>query len=207
MDEFSLLCRHYGSDKVDHHDFSPIYYQYLSQIKLNELILLEIGTGGYWHRDQGGAATKAFRDFLPNSKIITVDIYDKPILIGEKRINFYKGSQIDEDLLRKILMIEGNPDIIIDDGSHINPMTLQTFAILYPHLKSGGFYFVEDIHTSYWEQVATDGTDFGGGTHNATVMNYFKSMTDSLNHGHSIIEDMGIKSISFYRELIVIQKK
>lgn len=201
------LLKKYGSDKVGHHEYGDIYASTLLPLELQPTTLLELGTGAYWHADQGGAATRAFRDFFPNGKIVTVDIYDKPCMIGEERVVFYMGSQTDEAFLKTIIEREGRPDVIIDDASHVNPFTLVTFDILFPQLKGGGFYFIEDVHTSYWEALGADGANFYGGDHAGTVMNYFKALTDSLNYGHSKLDDMGIHSITFYREIIVIKKK
>jgi len=40
-------------------------------------------------------------------------------------------------------------DIIIDDGSHISEHQMLTLKVLWPLLRSGGLYIVEDLHTSY----------------------------------------------------------
>ena len=44
----------------------------------------------------------------------------------------------------------GGLDIVIDDGSHINQHVIESFQILFPHLSRRGFYWIEDLHTSYW---------------------------------------------------------
>jgi hypothetical protein len=36
-------------------------------------------------------------------------------------------------------------DIIIDDGGHRNDQIYKTFMTLWPHLKPGGYYFIEDL--------------------------------------------------------------
>lgn len=40
-------------------------------------------------------------------------------------------------------------DIIIDDGGHTMNQQITSFKILFPALKSGGIYVIEDLHTSY----------------------------------------------------------
>ena len=46
------------------------------------------------------------------------------------------------------------PDIIIDDGSHIEEHQIFTFGVLFPKLKPGGVYIVEDISSSVKSSAA-----------------------------------------------------
>jgi hypothetical protein len=68
----------------------------------------------------------------------------------------YAGSQADEVLLKQVVAdaaAEGDGrglyDVIVDDGGHNPTMQLQTLAGLWPALKSGGVYIVEDVQTTY----------------------------------------------------------
>ena len=101
-------------------------------------------------------------------------------------------------------------NIIIDDGSHINEHVIETFRILFPRLKDCGIYIIEDTQTSYW-------VDFGGDSKNLdnpkTMMNFFKSLADSLNNEEFLIPnyeknyyDKKITSMHFYHNMIFIYK-
>ena len=101
-------------------------------------------------------------------------------------------------------------DIIIDDGSHLNEHIIETFKILFPKLKDGGIYVVEDIQTSYWNDYGGDSKDLNNPK---TAMNFFKRLTDSLNHqeipDENYVEsyyDKNIVSIHFYHNLVFIHK-
>ena len=37
-------------------------------------------------------------------------------------------------------------DIIIDDGSHYSPHQQKTLGYLFPKLKAGGLFIIEDLH-------------------------------------------------------------
>ena len=52
--------------------------------------------------------------------------------------------------------INSELDIIIDDGSHINEHVIRTFQYLFPKLKPGGIYVVEDTQTSYRQDYGGD---------------------------------------------------
>jgi demethylmacrocin O-methyltransferase len=150
-----------------------------------------------------------WKKYFPFGKIFALDIYDKSF-VNEPRIKTFQGSQTDRKVLNKIMDQIGEPDIIIDDGSHINEHVIETFMILFPKLKNGGIYVIEDTETSYWP-------DYGGDSKNLnnpqTIMNYFKGLTDCLNHQELVREnysptyfDKHIVSIQFYHNLIFVFK-
>ncbi|MFK7058789.1 CmcI family methyltransferase [Flavobacterium oreochromis] len=91
-------------------------------------------------------------------KNFSIDIYDK-FKLQENRIKIYKGSQVDENLLKGICKEVGEFDLIIDDGSHINDHVIKTFEYLFPRLKKGGYYVIEDTQTSYWKEYGGSSVD------------------------------------------------
>ena len=97
----------------------------------------------------------------------------------EPRIRIHRGSQVDLPFLDSVLAEHGAPELIIDDGSHINEHIITTLKHLFPRLKEGGYYVIEDTQTSYWPEFGGDSQDL----HNApTAMNHFKALVDGLNH-------------------------
>ena len=115
---------------------------------------------------------------------------------------------------------EGDPfDVIIDDGSHINMEVLLTFNFLFPYVKPGGMYIIENIHTSF----IVDHYNGGMGVP-ATTIEYFKRLADRINlhpmrdallHGMRIPKEhydqevymrRWIRSIEIVDSLIVIRK-
>lgn len=190
----------YPTDKSSaHHNYCHIYESYFAPLKNQPITLLELGVGGYHFEDRGGGDLQGFAEYFPKAFIHAVDIHPKKI---KGRFITHVGSQADEGFLNGLIDQIGAPDIIIDDASHINPLTIRSFEILFPKLKRGGIYIIEDCHTSYWKDIATDGTDFKGGDHPGTVMNHFKAMADRVN-----LEEIDVKGIHFYKQLIVILKK
>ncbi len=202
-----IALRH-GTDKASNvHGYTSVYEKYFEPMRNMPITLLELGIGGYHYPDRGGESLKTWADYFHQAQICGIDIYDKSMFNGG-RVKTFVCSQVDESGLNQVIQKIGAPDIIIDDASHINPLTIRAFQILWFFLKQGGVYVIEDVHTSYWEAIASDGTDFGGGTHPNTVMNFFKSLADSLHAEHSGVKDhYGIKSIHFYEKMIWIFKK
>ena len=58
---------------------------------------------------------------------------------------FYGVDQSDADALERIVgTFDGPLDLVIDDASHLEGPTLASFNRLFPHLRPGGLYVIED---------------------------------------------------------------
>lgn len=202
-----ILARIYKSDKWGAHYYAKHYQDHFRKFKFKKIKLLEIGVGGYENPDIGGNSLRMWKRYFPFGRIYALDLYDKKNF-EEHRIKIFRGSQTDEHVLSELTEATGELDIIIDDGSHINSHVIKTFAALFPKLKQGGIYVIEDTQTSYWP-------DYGGShqAEQATIMNYFKHLTDGLNHEEFMIAgyepsyfDRNIVSMHFYHNLIMIYK-
>jgi hypothetical protein len=88
-------------------------------------------------------------------KLATLDILRKaPALdafrashpLGARIAPYYRTSQDDEARLSEIVEreFEGPLDLVIDDASHHYQPTRDSFEILFPRLRAGGFYVIED---------------------------------------------------------------
>ena len=207
--DLDKLGKIYRTDKIGRHFYTQHYSSHFERFKSQKINLLEIGVGGYENPYKGGKSLRMWKKYLPLANIFSIDIFDKSP-IQEDRIKIYKGSQVDEKFLEEVTKEIGEIDIIIDDGSHINEHVIETFKLLFPKLKDGGIYVVEDTHTSYWK-------DYGGDSENLdnpkTLMSFFKSLTDCLNNKEFIKPDYKqsyfdkkIISMHFYHNLILIYK-
>lgn len=205
----TLLAKLYGTDKTGSHWYTPHYMNHFKKFKNKRTRILEIGVGGYDNPKLGGGSLRMWKKYFLLGKIFSIDIYDKSAL-EEARIKIYQGSQVDKIFLEKTINEIGPLDIIIDDGSHLNEHIIETFKILFPKLKDGGVYAIEDVQTSYWEDMGGDSSDLNNPK---TAMNFMKSLTDCLNHQEILDEnyeetyfDKNIVSIHFYHNLVFIHK-
>lgn len=196
-------------NSIGGHNYTPHYTRYFAQIRLKKNVIIEIGVGGYSGYFTGGNSLRMWKNYFPFSSIYGIDIYDKSFH-DEFRIKTFKGSQVDAQFLNEVVNFTGNPNIIIDDGSHMNDHVIETFKLLFPKLADEGLYIIEDTQTSYW-------IDMGGSSKEMnnlkTTMGFFKSLVDGLNHAEFIIPeyqptyyDLNIKSIHFYHNMIFIYK-
>jgi hypothetical protein len=208
-DNLTKLAKVYNTDKFRGHYYAPHYQTHFQRFKNKKIKLLEIGVGGYDDPTKGGNSLRMWKKYFPKGQIYAIDIYDKSFL-EEKRIKIFQGSQVDKEFMGSVVAQTGPLDLIIDDGSHINEHVITSFELLFPILKDGGVYVVEDTQTSYWPDFGGDSTDLDNPF---TMMNYFKSLTDSLNHQEILNPDYiptyfdkKIISMHFYHNLIFIYK-
>lgn len=203
------LASIHKSDKFGSHFYTQHYNKHFKQFKWKKLKLLEIGIGGDENVLAGGSSLKMWKYYFPRGSIYGIDIHDKSHC-NEKRIKTYKADQSNQTQITRILNNIGSLDIIIDDGSHINNHVINTFKQLFPKLKIGGIYVIEDTQTSYWPEYGGTSNNLND---NKTIMGFFKSLVDGLNYeeipGRRSKEyyfDQLIKEIHFYHNLIFIHK-
>lgn len=195
----------FHSDKFHVHNYIPYYDHFFKPFRRKKLRILEIGIGGYDDPKLGGASLRMWKNYFSKSQIFGIDLYDKSLL-NQKRIRTLKGSQIDPLFLNKVVSEAGPFDLIIDDGSHICSHVIFSFEFLFPHLNSGGFYVVEDLQTSYWEEYG------GGFQKEGSSIEYFKGLMDSVNSSYIRDSNLSFKfqdqiEFLFMRHNILFIKK
>ncbi len=202
----SRLALYFETDKWGDHWYTQHYQRYFRPLRKQRLNLLEIGVGGYEDAKRGGESLRMWKAYFPNARIVGIDLADKTHF-REPRIDIRQCDQTDADKLTRLSAEYGGFDIIIDDGSHLNEHVIKTFGILFPLLRPNGIYAVEDTQTSYWPT-------WGGGIDNPrSLMAFFKSLVDGLNHVEFPIEpyvpthfDRNILEIAFFHNLIIVRK-
>ena len=208
-DDLGKLSDIHGSDKKFGHNYIPLYERFFQSIRKKAHSLLEIGIGGYDDPNLGGESLRIWKYYFPNAEIFGLDIHEKR-LPKQNRIHIFQGSQTDADVLDSIHKQSGDFDVIIDDGSHRSPHIIKTFGLLFPLLKEGGLYVIEDTQTSYWPQY--DGANPEDKSVQTTC-NYFKELTDGLNHAEfqipgyeTTVMERTITGMYFAHNMIVIEK-
>jgi hypothetical protein len=173
------LAVRFGTDKVAH-GYVPLYEERLEARRYEPLALLEIGVGGYAAPDQGGDSLRMWAAYLPNARIIGLDYFEKKLEL-DPSVVLVQGSQDDPVVLERLIAEYGPFDVVIDDGSHVNPQRNATFEHLFPRLRDGGFYALEDLHTSYLRAFAGTAAQLDTPK---TTMGMLKPLLDGLNHAY-----------------------
>lgn len=165
----AVIMNRNGTDKLWAHHYEDEYERHFASLRDKPIRLLEIGIGGWGSIERGGESLKSWRDYFPNASIVGLDIEDKKFLDCD-RITTVKGNQSNIELLNDITYVYGPFDIVIDDGSHIQSDILTTFKTLFPLLKPGGIYIIEDLETAYREKQGGHPEPFSRPVDNAMAM-------------------------------------
>jgi len=173
------LSVRFGSDKWAHfHWYTQHYERHFAPLRNDPVRVLEIGVGGYDNPEIGGGSLRMWQLFFPRGLVYGLDLFEKPHTYGP-RTRTIQGDQSDPKFLNELGCELGPFDIIIDDGSHVNDHVKTSFRSLFPHVRPGGLYIIEDLQTAYWP-------GYGGNDHDLhdenTSLTMLKDLVDGLNH-------------------------
>eukprot|EP00850_Spirogloea_muscicola_P016033 SM000127S26649 [mRNA] locus=s127:248946:250355:- [translate_table: standard] len=176
-----------STDKRDHgygHMYGPYFDALVAQRR--RVAFLEIGL-------RAGASLSLWKEFFPQARIYGLDhgkIWNQFVNDSDHRVHIFLGDQGDRTFLTYVVaQIRGEVgelDFIIDDGGHTMDQQITSFSELMPLVRPGGWYFIEDLETSYYGEPCTwgcYGKCCGGGPpgKNGTTVSLIKSFIDVLN--------------------------
>jgi hypothetical protein len=154
------IMKYYGTDKMaENHNYVEFYENIFKYNREKFLNLLEIGIFRPTEKQinikkiQGisvpevGASLKTWYDYLPNSKVYGIDINDFSDINNDRIKTFICNQESRQELENVMSSIGLELDIIIDDGGHTMKQHQISLSTLFKHLKSGGIYVIEDLHT------------------------------------------------------------
>lgn len=152
-----------------------------------------------------------------------IDIAYKNILYHSSRSHYHFIDQSNKEDLHAFASQIGPFDIILDDGGHTMDQQINSLNALFPYLKAGGLYIIEDLHTSYWEVYGGSGNIEKA--NDGTAVGFLKDLIDHVNFPGSAsacadasklpehlklqMNDFRacIESLHFYTSLCIIVKK
>lgn len=151
------LARRYRTDKSSRgHNFANFYETYFEKIREKPIKILEIGLG------RNCVSLRMWKKYFKNGVICGIDHDPKKRRYRFLGLNIFIGDQRDTEFLEKVMMEIGQVDIIVDDGSHNVSDQQISLGALFRYLKSGGYYIIEDLQTSFRPlefEVLADGSN------------------------------------------------
>lgn len=139
METLEQLGQKYGTDKVEH-QFLNFYDRYLEHIRNTATNILEIGVFQ-------GSSLYMWHEYFPNAMIYGIDnetICDLSKINQNDRLKCFKIPQENRDRLAELNDL-GEFDLILDDGLHFQEHQQVSFGYLFPRVKRGGYYIIEDL--------------------------------------------------------------
>ena len=145
------------TDKVTTHKYYPMYGQFLLPYykRVPNMKMLEIGLGCDMNYEPG-ASVALWKKLFPKANLWEAEYNETCVDISTKRgkldgFNTLVGDQGNNATLDKWIDKSGGEfDVIIDDGGHHNCQIMASFIKLWPTIKPGGLYFIEDIQVGKW---------------------------------------------------------
>ncbi len=202
LDEIGLT---FGTDKSSaHHDYLRFYERFFGERRTSAGSVLEIGIFG-------GASLRTWEAYFERATIIGADIDPSTRRFAQGRIAVEIIDQSNLEALVALALKHAPFDIIIEDGSHHWEHQITTLRTLFPFLKPGGIYIVEDLQTNYGEMAKAF-----RGVASSSCMEYLKRATD-LRVADDMIdvsreEDAFLRTyarrmnLTFYRRACLIEK-
>lgn len=185
------------------HHYFEIYERHFAKFRHKPATIVEFGV---FH---GGSLQMWKHYFGTEATIIGVDINPACSGLEEGQITIEIGDQQDRVFLQALCDEYGPFDLVIDDGGHTMPQQINTFEVLYPAVREGGIYLVEDLLTSYRP-------NFNGGLHRpGTFIEYSKNLIDQLHAWHSHEPDKfrvdevtrSTFGLHYYDSILVLEKR
>jgi hypothetical protein len=151
------LANQFGSDKgsihKDAHTYAYVYDMLFAPLRETPVKFCEIGLqiGG---PEQGAESTRGTTDtpsirmwqsYFRSAKVYGLDISDFSAFQNDT-FEFHQVDCGDQKRLAEVAGKLPEMDVILDDGSHASFHQQLTFVELWPRLKSGGIYIIEDVN-------------------------------------------------------------
>jgi hypothetical protein len=180
-DKASQFSRTYAKP----HNYLVHLERFFEPMREHYINLVEIGVGG-------GESIKTWLEYFPSALVYGVDVvhdtneWNSLQSSPTERYHFACGNQSDARFWDSFFGRFGDPilDVVIDDGSHYACDIRKAFTHVWPHVRRGGIYVVEDLNFDHDSRLWTQ---------------------NFLSYIHEGTTD--VDSITFSRELCVIRKK
>lgn len=147
------LADRYGSDKgSSKHRYTELYHMLFHPFRDQEINFLEMGLliGGPEHGESADRETKdlpsirMWLEYFTKAKITGLDVSDFS-WFSHDRFSFVRCDMDDRANIAEARAEMDDLDIVIDDASHASHHQQNAFLELFPKVKPGGMYIIEDM--------------------------------------------------------------
>jgi hypothetical protein len=202
-----------GTDKTTTHRYQYMYAKYILPVRHRDIKLLEIGLGcdTQWGP---GHSVDLWHELLPRMTYYSIELDMGCALKFVPRLGArqFIGSQDDPGFLAKVMNSTGPLDVVIDDGSHYTEHQRGSFALLWPAVKPGGIYIIEDLQCTFLAGYHGEPTGARPGTSARMIVDIVWALmgkgrgedSDTLAYTNDFVNH--IASVDCFREACVFIK-
>ena len=123
------------------HNYTDLYERLFFPWKDEPIRIFEIGVAS-------GGSLKMWQAYFPQARIFGVDILPKSEFDNE-RVKTLVADQANREQLQAAIDTAGSDiHILIDDGGHTMEQQQVSLGFLFKFVRPGGYYVIEDVHTS-----------------------------------------------------------
>lgn len=153
LNELTLMADRSGSDKGSvKHRYTELYNMLFQPYRGRKITFLEMGlmAGGPEmgiDADRETATPPSIQmwlNYFPKAEILGLDVSDFSAYQTD-RFKFYRCDMDERANITETVADMPAPHIILDDASHASKHQQDAFLELFPKLRSGGLYIIEDL--------------------------------------------------------------
>jgi hypothetical protein len=172
------------TDKADIHGFTEIYDHLFFPLRASASKVCEIGIAG-------GGSLEVWKEYFSKAIIYGIDFYTLdqlrdllrsqglkedylPAKAESDRLKTFVADQANRQQLQRFIdKFGGNFDIVLDDGGHTMEQQQVSLAFFFKQVKPGGYYVIEDVHTSLLDHYSNYGALKTEENTTLTMLRYF----------------------------------
>ncbi len=148
------------------HNYTELYERLFFPWKDEPIKIFEIGVAE-------GGSLKMWQAYFPQARIFAVDIEPKTGFDND-RVKTLIADQANRDQLQAAIDVAGGDiHVLIDDGGHTMEQQQVSLGFLFKHVRPGGYYVIEDVHTSLPARWKGYGVDRDGGNSTLRMLEAF----------------------------------
>ena len=158
-----------------------------------------------------GGSTALWYEHLRPERLVAIDIEDRQDspyfhryvtsnVLGNALVTHWRTDQADRAALLGIVErdLDGEIDLVIDDGSHLDKPTRASFEALFPLLPPGGLYIIEDWAWEHWPEFQSPNHLWAGERGLGAFVSDLAAATGSSR--------TLIRSLSVYEGFVVVER-
>ena len=162
--DLERLAFHFGTDKShDDHKYTDLYAMLFAPLRTHARNITEIGIAA-------GQSLWLWNDYFAQAHIWGIDIAPNQLReqrpafkANAPRVHLLLGDVTNPSEVESFGFSPESMDVIIDDGPHSSGPNERILVNMWPYLKPGGYYCVEDVQTGIDDMAATQSTASGKG--------------------------------------------